>query len=65
MRQIKVRKSYTESYSRGLTQLLILNGTTVRPSESRLIIPVLVYLVIGASLGKTQSKRHRYAEIHP
>ena len=65
MRQIKVRKSYIESHCRSLTQLLILNETSVRPSEGRLIIPVLVYLGIGASQGKTPSKGHRYAEIHP
>ena len=43
----------------------MLNETSVRPSEGRLIIPVLVYLGIGASQGKTPSKGHRYAEIHP
>ena len=65
MHQIKVRKSYMESHCRSLTQLLILNETSVRPSEGQLIIPVLVYLGIGASQGKTPSKGHRYAEIHP
>ena len=65
MHQIKVRKSYIESHCRSLTQLLILNETSVRPSEGQLIIPVLVYLGIGASQGKTPSKEHIYSEIHP
>ena len=38
----------------------MLNETSVRPSEGRLIIPVLVFLGIGASQGKTPSKGHRY-----
>ena len=59
MHQIKVRTSYIESHCRSLTQLLILNETSVWPSEGRLIIPVLVYLGIGASQGKTPSKGHR------
>ena len=65
MCQIKVRKSYIESHCRSLTQFLILNETSVRPSEGRLNIPVLVFLGIGASQGKTPSKGHRYAEMHP
>ena len=65
MRQIKVRKSYIESHCRSLTQLLILNETSVRPSEGRLIILVLVYLGIGASQGKNSNKRHRYTEMDP
>ena len=43
----------------------MLNETSVRSSEGLLIIPVLVYLGIGASQGKNPSKGHRYAEIHP
>ena len=35
------------------------------PSEGRLIIPVLVYLGIGASQGKNPNKGHGYTEIHP
>ena len=54
-----------ESHCRSLTQLLILNERSVRPSEGRLIIPILVYLGIGVSQGKNPSKGHRYAEIHP
>ena len=65
MLQIKVRKSYIERHCRCVTQLLILNETSVRPSESRLIIPVLVYLGIEASQGKTPNKGRRYTEIHP
>ena len=64
MHQIKVRKSYIESHRRSLTQLLILNETSVRPSKGRLIAPALAYLGIGASQGKTPSKGHRYAEIY-
>ena len=65
MLQIKVKKSYIERHCRCVTQLLILNEKSIRPSEGRLIIPVLVYLGIRASQGKTPSKGHRYAEIHP
>ena len=65
MHQIKVRKLYTESHCRCLTQLLMLNETSVRPSEGRLVIPVLVYLGIGASQGKKTNKGHGYTEIHP
>ena len=65
MHQIKVRKSYIESHCRSLTQLLILNETSVRPSEGRLIIPVLVYIFGNwGNQGKNPSEGHRYAEIH-
>ena len=51
--QIKVRESYIESHCRCLTQLLMLNETSVRSSEGRLTIPYyLLYLGIGASQGK-------------
>ena len=43
----------------------MLNETSVRPSEGRLVIPVLVYLGIGASQGKKTNKGHGYTEIHP
>ena len=48
-----------------LTQLLVLNEASVRQSEGRLIMPVLVYLEIGASPGEKTNKGHRYTEIHP
>ena len=63
--QIKVRESYIESHCRCLTQLLMLNETSVRSSEGLLIIPVLEYLGIGASQGKNPNKGHGYTEIHP
>ena len=63
--QIKLRKSFIESHCRCLTQLLMLNETSLRPSEEWLIIPVLLYLGIGASQGKNPSKGHGYTEIHP
>ena len=37
----------------------------VWPSEGQVIIPVLMYLGIGASQGKNPNKGHRYTEIHP
>ena len=65
MHQIKVGNSYIECHCRCLTQLLVLNEASVRQSEGRLIIPVLVYLGIGTSPGKNPNKGHRYTEIHP
>ena len=43
----------------------MLNETNVRPSEGRVIVPVLVYLGIGASQGKNPNKGHGYKEIRP
>ena len=43
----------------------MLNETNVRPSEGRVIVPVLVYLGIGASQGKNPNKGYRYTEIDP
>ena len=38
--------------------------TSVRPSEGRVIVPVLVYLGIGASQGKKPNKWHGHTKIH-
>ena len=62
MPQIKLRESYIESQCRCLTQLLMLNETSVRSSEGLLIIPVLEYLGIEASQGKNANKGHGYTE---
>ena len=43
----------------------MLNETSVRSSEGRLTIPVLVYLGIGASQGKNPNKGYRFTEIDP
>ena len=42
----------------------MLNETNVRPSDGRVIVPVLVYLGIGASQGKNPNKWHGHTQIH-